>query len=160
MKTMRINKENRYIRDGRSPIPKNENTSRIMSANKAKDTKPELTLRRKLIKEGLRGYRIHYKKVSGSPDICFTTKKIAIFVNGCFWHRCPKCKLPLPKSNTVFWQTKFNNNKKRDKEKIDLLASNGWEVIVVWECEIKDDLNSVIARIRKQYYLPDKKEGI
>jgi len=154
LKIMKTNKENRYIRDGRSPIPKNENTSRVMSANKAKDTKPELMLRKKLIQEGLRGYRIHYKKVPGSPDICFTNKKIAIFIHGCFWHRCPKCKLPLPKSNTVFWQKKFNNNKKRDKDKIDLLVNNGWGVMVFWECDIKGDLNSVIARIKKQYYLP------
>lgn len=151
---MKTNKESRYIRDGRSPIPKSENISKVMSANKAKDTKPELMLRRKLIQEGLRGYRIHYKKAPGSPDICFTTKKIAIFIHGCFWHRCPKCKLPLPKSNRVFWQKKFNNNKKRDKDKIDLLVSNGWQAMVFWECDIKEDLNSVIGRIKKQYSLP------
>jgi len=112
-----VNKELRYIRDGRSPIPKSENTSKVMSANKAKDTKPELKVRMKLFQEGLRGYRIHYKKAPGSPDICFTTKKMAILIHGCFWHRCPKCKLPLPKSNTEFWQKKFSNNKKKIKRK-------------------------------------------
>lgn len=151
MKTMRKDKKEirLYIRNGRSPIPKNENTSKVMSANRAKDTKPELILRRRLYQEGVRGYRIHYRKVPGSPDICFTAKKIAIFIHGCFWHRCPKCNLPLPKSNIAFWQKKFDDNKKRDQNKIDLLVNSGWKVIVVWECEIKKDLNLVANRIKE-----------
>jgi len=125
-----------YIRDGRAPVPKSEVTSRVMSANKAKNTKPEVILRRALWANGLRGYRCNYKKAPGRPDIAFPKKKIAIFVNGCFWHRCPHCKLPLPKSNQDFWKTKFEANKKRDREKVTLLGKEGWKVFIIWECEI------------------------
>lgn len=74
----------KYIRDERSPHQKNENVSKVMSANKAKNTKPELLLRRSLWKNHLRGYRVNYKKIPGRPDVAFPAKMIAIFVNGCF----------------------------------------------------------------------------
>ena len=87
-----------------------EATSRVMSANRAKDTKPELLLRQALWQAGHRGYRLHYKKVPGRPDITFVGKRVAIFVHGCFWHRCPKCAYTLPKNNTAFRQAKFDRN--------------------------------------------------
>jgi DNA mismatch endonuclease (patch repair protein) len=77
-----------YVRDKRSPVPKNEAVSRVMSANRAKNTKPELLLRKALWQAGARGYRLHYKRVPGRPDISFVSKKVAIFVNGCYWRRC------------------------------------------------------------------------
>lgn len=131
------NRKIEYIRDGRAPIPVKESISRVMSANKAKNTIPEITLRNALWHAGARGYRINWKKVPGRPDIAFPGRKIAIFVNGCFWHRCPKCKLPLPKSNRSFWANKFSRNKKRDGQKIKDLIGIGWRTVVVWECEIK-----------------------
>ena len=79
-------KTKEYIRDGRSPVPKKEATSKVMSANKGKDTNPELLLRKELWKNNIKGYRLHWKKVPGSPDIAFPKKKLAIFINGCFWH--------------------------------------------------------------------------
>ena len=105
-----------YSRDKRSPTPSSESTSKVMSANKAKDTKPEIKLRKILWKEGIRGYRLNWKKAPGRPDIAFPGRKIAIFINGCYWHRCPKCDLPLPKSNVQFWKDKFDNNIARDKK--------------------------------------------
>lgn len=78
-----------YVRDKRSPVPKSEATSRVMSSNRGRDTAPELALRRALWAAGRRGYRLHYKQVPGRPDIAYPTKKIAIFVHGCYWHRCP-----------------------------------------------------------------------
>ena len=72
-----------YVRDKRSPNPKNENVSKVMSANKAKDTSPEIKLRKALWKKGANAYRLHYKGLPGRPDICFVNKKFAIFVNGC-----------------------------------------------------------------------------
>lgn len=126
-----------YIRDKRSPTPLSENVSKLMSSNKGKDTKPELLLRKLLWKNGLRGYRIHPKNIPGRPDICFTSKKIAIFVNGCFWHRCPYCNYDLPKHNTSFWRDKFDKNVARDKEKIRQLKNLKWKVIIVWECQLK-----------------------
>lgn len=160
-----------YIRDKRSPVPKSEAVSRVMSANRAKDSKPELLLRRALWSAGLRGYRLHYKirlpslirrgvaapgdgvvdqtppqihpsslrphPSSVRPDIAFVGKKVAIFVHGCFWHRCPRCNYPLPKNNTEFWQTKFERNVARDARKKADLKHLGWKVITVWECELK-----------------------
>ena len=84
----------KYIRDKRSPKPLSESTSKVMSANKAKNTKPEIALRKALWSEGYKGYRLNWKNVPGRPDIAYPGKKIAIFVNGCYWHRCPKCDLP------------------------------------------------------------------
>ena len=137
------------MRDSRSPTPLNDNVSHVMSSNKGKDTKPELQLRRSLRDAGYPGYRLQWK-IPGRPDITYPGKKIAVFVNGCYWHRCPRCDLPLPKTNTEFWASKFENNVKRDKQNVELLENIGWTVIVIWECEIKNDLNGVSKRIVNQ----------
>src|SRR5205085_10104868 len=100
-------KRHRYKTPLRNPVPTSETVSRTMQANRAKDTKPEKILRKSLYACGLRGYRLHSNKVPGRPDISFGKQKIAIFVHGCFWHRCPKCLFPLPKSNREFWIKKF-----------------------------------------------------
>lgn len=128
-----------FKRDNRSPEPLNESVSHVMSANKAKDTTPEIGFRRALWTQGLRGYRLHYKKLPGRPDICFVGKRLAIFVNGCFWHRCQKCQFPLPKNNSKFWVAKFNANVARDLKKVRLLEELGWKVLTVWECDITRD---------------------
>ena len=142
-----MNKE--YVRDSRSPKPLNDSVSKVMSANKAKNTKPELLLRKALWKDGHRGYRINWKKVPGRPDIVFPSKKLAIFVNGCYWHRCPKCDLSLPKTNTKFWKDKFDKNIKRDRKKTNELLSLGWNVLVFWECDIKNNIKNSIMKFRK-----------
>ncbi|MEM6806105.1 MAG: very short patch repair endonuclease, partial [Bacteroidota bacterium] len=98
---------------------------------------------------GIKGYRLHWKKVPGKPDISFPGRKVAIFVHGCFWHRCPYCKLSLPKSNTDFWENKFKKNVARDKRKINDLKMIGWDTIAIWECEIKSDMNTCLEKIRK-----------
>lgn len=138
-----------YIRDHRSPKPKSETVSRVMSANKAKHSKPEVTLRKALWRAGFRGFRLHYKRVPGRPDISFVSKKLAIFVNGCFWHRCVKCNYQLPKNNTKFWKDKFNRNTLRDEKKLEQLTRLGWQTLVVWECEIKESVDGVVAQIAK-----------
>ena len=135
-----------YVRDGRSPAPSNAVCSAVMSANRGRNTSPEIMLRKALRTSGFGGYRLHWK-VPGRPDICYPGKRLAIFVNGCFWHRCPMCGLPLPKSNTEFWVKKFQRNIERDREKKDLLEKSGWFVITAWECEIKNDMGSVLERI-------------
>ncbi|MCB9205553.1 MAG: very short patch repair endonuclease, partial [Flavobacteriales bacterium] len=88
-------------------------------------------------------------KAPGKPDIAFPSKKIAIFLNGCFWHRCPNCNLSLPKNNQEFWQSKFERNIARDKEKIEALENENWEVLVIWECEMKEDLGQQIEKVRR-----------
>ena len=146
-----------YYRDKRSPKPLNESTSKVMSANKAKNTKPEITLRKALWYEGHKGYRLNWKKVPGRPDIAYPGKKIAIFVNGCYWHRCPKCNLPLPKTNTDFWKEKFDKNVKRDKKKNDELLSLDWIVLVFWECDIQSDISNSIQKVKKVLDAQEKK---
>lgn len=118
-----------------------------MQANKSKDTKPELILRKSLRDVGLGGYRLHWN-IPGKPDICYPGRRIAIFVNGCFWHRCPKCNPPMPHTRIEYWEEKFRKNRERDSRNIKKLEDEGWTVIVVWECEIKNDLQMVTVRIR------------
>ena len=122
----------------RNPAPTSEVTTKVMRANKGKDTGPEQTVRMLLREMGHPGYRLNWKKAPGRPDIAYPGHKIAIFVNGCFWHRCPHCNLPLPKSHTEFWKEKFDRNVARDEEKTRALEALGWTVITIWECELKD----------------------
>ncbi len=129
------------------PEPTSEVTTRVMRANKGKDTKPELKLRMALRSAGFPGYRLNWKKAPGRPDIAYPGRKVAIFVNGCFWHRCPHCNLPLPKSHTDFWREKFERNVERDARKTSELEAMGWTVITVWECELKKHLDKVISKI-------------
>lgn len=120
----------------RSPKASSSATTKVMKANKRSNTKPELFVRQRLREAGLNGYRLHWK-VSGSPDIAWPGKKVALFINGCFWHRCPHCNLPLPKSNVEYWTIKFDLNKERDERKIRELEDAGWKVHVIWECQLK-----------------------
>lgn len=128
----------KYLRDKRSPIPKNEIVSRTMSRNRSKNTKPELQLRRELWKNGIRGYRLHRKDLPGNPDLAFISKKVAVFVNGCFWHRCPHCQYKLPKTNRDYWKNKFETNIARDLKAFDRLKEMNWKMITIWECELKN----------------------
>ena len=95
----------RYI-----PQATNETVSKSMRSNKGKGTKPELIVRRMLREMGYPGYRLNWKKAPGHPDIAYPSRKIAIFVNGCFWHHCPKCDLPMPKSHQDYWLPKIERN--------------------------------------------------
>ena len=139
-----------YVRDGRAPIPEREVTSRIMSQIKGKNTQPELLLRKRLWKEGLRGYRTHWKKAPGKPDICFVRRKVAVFVHGCYWHRCPFCKLNAPKSHPEYWREKFRKNVERDERHKKELKRQCWKYIIAWECQIKKRPDSIIDRIKTQ----------
>jgi DNA mismatch endonuclease (patch repair protein) len=113
---------------------------------KSKNTTPEIIVRKALWGIGLR-YRIHYSKLPGKPDIAFTKNKIAVFVHGCYWHRhgCPRSF--NPKSNSKFWQDKFFRNVERDTRNETLLIELGWKVVILWECEIRQDLDSCINRV-------------
>jgi DNA mismatch endonuclease (patch repair protein) len=118
-----------------------------MSANRGKDTNPEMSLRRALRESGLGGYRLHWKKVVGRPDISYPGRKVAVFVQGCFWHRCPHCNLPLPKMHRDFWNAKFERNMERDRQNLKALHLLGWNTVTVWECEIENDLPSCVIRV-------------
>ena len=110
---------------------------RSMQGNKRANTKPEMIVRQKLREASLPGYRLQWKKAPGTPDIAYPGRKVAIFVNGCFWHRCPHCHPKVPKRNTEFWEAKFKRNVERDAEVQRELEELGWTVIVIWECQLK-----------------------
>ncbi len=118
--------------------------SRCMSNIRGSDTGPELRFRRLLWKQGLR-YRLGYKKIPGKPDIVLVSARIAIFIDGCFWHSCP-LHATKPKANSSFWKTKLKNNIERDRLVNSGLRENGWRVIRLWEHEIENDLQSAVRR--------------
>lgn len=111
--------------------------SRIMSAVPQRHTKPEMVVRRMCHALGRR-FRLHRRDLPGSPDLVFPKDRKAIFVHGCFWHRHGCRWTTTPKSNAGFWQKKFDRNVERDREAIADLRSGGWDVLVVWQCQIKD----------------------
>jgi DNA mismatch endonuclease (patch repair protein) len=111
--------------------------SLLMGRIRNKNTKPELALRSALHRMGYR-FRVCVKDLPGMPDIVFRSRRVAIFVHGCFWHR-HSCKFAYnPKTRRDFWQRKFRSNVERDQECAVRLTERGWRVIVVWECEIEN----------------------
>lgn len=114
--------------------------SRMMSAIRAKNTRPEMRVRRLLYAMGYR-YRLHARELPGKPDIVFRKRRVAIFVHGCFWHRHPDpaCRLVrMPKSRVDFWQPKLEGNRARDEANVLALRAMGWRVFLVWECQLHD----------------------
>ena len=110
-----------------------------MSRIRGKDTKPEKIVRSALHKNGFR-FRLNRKDLTGKPDIVLPKYQSVIFVNGCFWHRHPRCRFAYnPKSRIKFWQKKFRENVERDKLVRKEMRKMKWKVIVVWECELKND---------------------
>jgi len=114
-----------------------EKRSDVMSKIRSKNTKPEKLLRSLLHKKGLR-FRIHRKDLPGKPDIVFPKPRVAIFVHGCFWHFHKDCNEGrIPSTNSKFWKNKLEKNIAKDKKVIKELILMGWNVIIVWECEIE-----------------------
>ena len=124
-----------YIMDNHSKEVRSYNMSRIRSTN----SKPEDIVRKYLFSKGLR-YRKNVKTLPGKPDVVLKKYKTVIFVNGCFWHGHQGCKyFVMPKSNTEYWNKKITGNVERDKNVIVRLEELGWNVITVWECQLKKD---------------------
>ncbi|MDD2856967.1 MAG: very short patch repair endonuclease [Desulfuromonadaceae bacterium] len=116
-----------------------ERRSWNMSRIRSKNTKPEMAVRRALHAAGFR-FRLHVKDLPGKPDIVLPKWKAVVFINGCFWHRHNGCKCATtPKTRTEWWNNKFERNQENDKKNIQALKNDGWNVVIVWECEIKDD---------------------
>ena len=127
-----------------------EQRHRTMSRIRAQDTKAELLLRKALWKRGYR-YRKNYAALPGKPDIALTRQKIAIFVDGDFWHArghrdCPGEQV---ESNKGYWQKKLGRNVERDKDVTDILTEEGWLVLRFWETDIKSDLEGCVRKIEE-----------
>lgn len=121
--------------DVHTPEQRSYNMSRI----RGKDTKPEELVRKYLFSQGFR-YRKNDARLPGKPDIVLPKYKTVIFVNGCFWHAHEGCKYFVwPKNNADFWKKKIESNVERDEKNYQLLKNLGWNVLIVWECELKKD---------------------
>lgn len=120
--------------DVHSKAQRSYNMSRI----KGKNTKPEMLVRRFLHANGFR-YSLHKKELPGKPDIVLSKYKTVIFVHGCFWHGHANCKyFKIPQTRTEWWTDKINHNKANDTKALNALKKDGWKVIIVWECKLKN----------------------
>jgi DNA mismatch endonuclease (patch repair protein) len=122
--------------------------SEIMRRVKGRDTTPELTLRRLLWAVGVRGYRLNRKDLPGRPDLVISRERIAIFVDGCFWHGCPRC-YRRPSSNRSYWDLKVDRNMRRDRSRRAKLKRLGWKVIRLWEHQVVKQPERCVSKILK-----------
>lgn len=110
-----------------------------MARIRGRDTAPELAVRRIAHKLGLR-FRLHWKDLPGCPDLAFPRHRLTVFVHGCFWHRHSGCQYAyMPKSRIAFWTEKFACNVARDRRNEEALRNLGWRILVIWECETRDE---------------------
>ena len=123
-------------------MSRSENMSHIRS----KDTQIELDIRKRLWKKGIR-YRINCKDIPGKPDICSKSRKIAVFLDGCFWHGCPICGNRIPKTNSDYWKKKISRNKERRDEVLKELRRLDYYVLQFWGCQIKEDPDRIVSEI-------------
>lgn len=143
--------------DRLSPAERSRNMSRIRD----KHTGPEMRVRRAAHALGLR-FRLHRRDLPGTPDLVFPKLRVALFVNGCFWHRHEGCaKAYSPKSNEDFWRAKFAANVERDARKAAALEAAGWTPVVIWECETgePDALRRIIEDRVRQSASPEPARG-
>lgn len=124
-----------------------EQRSYNMSQIRSRDTKPEIILRKLLFGDGYRGFRVK-SDLPGKPDIVYTKYRVAIFVDGCFWHKCPQC-FQKPATNAEFWEKKITGNVKRDEKINEQLNKDNWNVVRIWEHEIKNEPEKCIQKIIK-----------
>lgn len=125
-----------------------EERGRQMARVKAKNTRPEMAVRRLVFGMGYR-YRLHDARLPGTPDLVFAGRGKVLFVHGCFWHRHENCELArLPKSRLDFWLPKLEGNQTRDRVNQRLLRKSGWRILVVWECELRD-MPKLTRKIRR-----------
>ncbi len=136
------------MENDKGSLPKFEAPSdtrrRTMASVKSANTKPELYVRRKLHAAGFR-FRLYRKDLPGRPDIVLPRYRIAVLVQGCFWHghSCPRGSR-VPKTNTSYWKEKISRNVERDQRVYDALSAVGWQPVVIWECTIKEETDSLV----------------
>jgi DNA mismatch endonuclease, patch repair protein len=129
------------VTDTRTP----EQRSRIMASVGTKNTGPELTLRRALYAAGIRGWRCHYRRAPGTPDLAWPRRRVAVFVDGAFWHGHPSRH--RPGRSGAYWDEKIARNVERDRAVDAELDQLGWGVVRVWDFEVKRDLPGIVEKI-------------
>ena len=133
--------------DPRNPAPSSLAVRAVMAANRGQGTSPERLLARALRARGAIGYRLNRRVEGVRPDLVFGRAKVAVFVHGCFWHRCTTCALPLPTRNRAFWAAKFRRNQARDRQKRSRLEAAGWSVAEIWTHELQVNGAQVADRL-------------
>lgn len=132
--------------------------SQLMARVRGKNTKPEIAVRQVLHRLGYR-FRLHRAALAGRPDIVLPRYRTAIFVHGCFWHRHPDCsKATTPKTRVNFWNDKFAANVARDRRNTDALQRAGWQVVVIWECEVRH-VEELAAKLTKALGHEGRQDG-
>lgn len=137
-----------------------ETRSYNMSRIRSKDTRPEMQVRKFLFSQGFR-YRLHSLKLPGNPDLVLKKYKCVIFVHGCFWHGHHNCRYSVaPKSNQNYWTSKIERNKNRDVKIKEAIRELGWNIITVWECELKPKVrNNTFEKLQVKLYILNGLQG-
>ena len=121
--------------------------SRVMAKVRSqRNRSTEWRLRSALVRAGVRGWTLNVNEIPGTPDFVFLAERLAVFVDGCFWHGCPACKR-IPSSNVEYWREKIERNRRRDRTVCARLKKDGWKVLRIWEHQL-DRADSLVARIR------------
>jgi len=139
----------------RDPLSKAERSARMSKIRSKGNRSTEVRAELKLLEVGITGWDKHRKDVLGKPDFFFPRHRLALFVDGCFWHACPVCKRRTPASRSQFWSKKIDENRKRDNRQHRKLRAQGYHVMRVWEHELKRDtwlkrLRSMLSRIERE----------
>ena len=121
-----------------------------MRGNRSSKTSPEAVLARAFEEAGISGYVPDAKGLPGSPDVAFPRKHLAVFVHGCYWHRCPHCRPLFPHSDTEYCHAKFERNRRRDARVRVQLRVLGWKTSVLWECQVKSHPQRAAARVARR----------
>jgi len=141
------------VTGGRTDVFDPAKRSAVMRRVKGRNTTPEMTVRRALTKLGAR-YRLHRKDLPGSPDVVMPGRRLALFVHGCFWHGHDCARgVRVPKQNRDYWLGKVARNRARDAKNLEALATLGWRVETIWECELKD-AEALEARLEALLHTP------